>query len=630
MRQLHRFPCIVRRSKAVRALLLIVLLTGFISAPSSAADIEVTAKLEPARFSENQVSRFVMTVNGAQSAEPDMPVADGLRFVYQGKSSQASWVNGKISSSISFNFIVQAEKSGEFTIAPINVTVGGTIYTSESVSCTVLAVQKSGSRAAASASAKGPADSGIRPGAEEIKNIGFMRIISETERMYSGQVIPFTLKAYFRSGKRVTLKSAPHLNGEDFLLQSLDEEPVQQQERVNGITYTSLTWQGTLSAVKEGTVSLSAAMDAEVLVRSKSRLPGSPFSSSLLDDPFFAGVLGNYSRRDITVLSPEKTVSVLDLPTEKRPDDFSGAIGIFSLAVTASPLDGKVGEPISMKMQLDGSGNFTSVQAPILTEEQGWKIYPASGSVKDLGGGKGAKTFEQALIPTEQGLTAVPSVRFSYFDPKIEEYVTLNSDPIPLHLQAADEDIAAPGNSGSLARVVPQGENKARKDSAAGPGQHLAPLKPELGKLLLAVQPVYEKLWFRLLILTALLCVLLSFALFLRQRKLAKDPSILRRRKMQARLAEQYKGMKQALAMQDQEAFHRHCRAAVQEGAGGAWGLAPEAVTLADLEQRLPTEAPLRTVFARLEQSGYSGEQLPQADLEEILQTVKKELDKLA
>ncbi|MCI5132522.1 MAG: hypothetical protein D3904_13665 [Candidatus Electrothrix sp. EH2] len=372
------------------------------------------------------------------------------------------------------------------------------------------------------------------------------------------------------------------------------------------------------------------AMDAEVLVRSKSRFRGSPFGSSLLDDPFFADVLGNYSRRDITLSCPGKTVSVLDLPTEKRPDDFSGAIGSFSLAVTASPLDGKVGEPISMKMQLDGSGNFTSVQAPTLTEEQGWKVYPASGTVKDLGGGKGEKIFEQALIPTEPGLAAVPSVRFSYFDPKSEEYVTLNSDPIPLHLQAADEDVPAPGNSGSTtAQVIPQGENKVQKNSATGPEQHLAPLKPELGTLLAAVQPVYERSWFRLLLLTALLCILLSFALFLRQRKLAKDPSILRRRKIQARLAEQYKGMKQALAIQDQEAFHRHCRAAVQEGTGGAWGLAPEAVTLADLEQRLPAEAPLRTVFAHLEQSGYSGEQLPQPDLEEILQTVKKELDKL-
>ncbi|MCI5130661.1 MAG: hypothetical protein D3904_03875, partial [Candidatus Electrothrix sp. EH2] len=269
MRQVHQFPHIIRRGGAVRILVLIALLTCFLSAPAAAADIQVTAKLEPARFSEDQASRFVMTVNGAQSAEPDMPAADGLHFIYQGKSSQASWINGKISSSVSFNFIVQAEKSGEFTIAPVKVTVDDKVYSTEAVSCTVSAVQKSGSQAAASSSAQGTAASGVQPAAAETKNIGFMRIIPETERMYSGQVIPFTLIAYFRSGKRVTLKSAPHLNGEDFLLQSLDEEPVQQQERVNGTAYSTLTWQGTLSAVKEGTVSLSEPAPPHPLPRSK-------------------------------------------------------------------------------------------------------------------------------------------------------------------------------------------------------------------------------------------------------------------------------------------------------------------------------------------------------------------------
>ena len=88
--------------------------------------------------------------------------------------------------------------------------------------------------------------------------------------------------------------------------------------------------------------------------------------------------------------------------------------------------------------------------------------------------------------------------------------------------------------------------------------------------------------------------------------------------------------MRKALAVQDQEVFHLHCRAAIQERTGEVWGLAPEAVTLADLEQRLPDESLLRTVFTRLEQSGYAGEQLAQADLEEILQTTRNELDKLA
>ncbi|MCI5150831.1 MAG: hypothetical protein D3916_15860, partial [Candidatus Electrothrix sp. MAN1_4] len=118
--------------------------------------------------------------------------------------------------------------------------------------------------------------------------------------------------------------------------------------------------------------------------------------------------------------------------------------------------------------------------------------------------------------------------------------------------------------------------------------------------------------------------------LSLKQRRLTRDPGILRRKKVQKRLVLHYEEMNRALAIPDQETFHQHCRAAIQQRTGEVWDLAPEAVTLADLEQRLPAEAPLRVVFTRLEQSGYAGEQLTQQELKEILQTTKKELDKLA
>ncbi|MCI5212336.1 MAG: hypothetical protein D3910_26940, partial [Candidatus Electrothrix sp. ATG2] len=159
----------------------------------------------------------------------------------------------------SYNFLVQAAKAGEFIIAPVKVTIEGKAYTTEPVQCTVLSVQNSGGQVGRNSSGTGGA-AAVDPDADEVNNIGFMRIIPESERIYSGQVVPFTLKAYFRSGRQVTLKSAPRLSGEDFLLQSLDEEPRQQQERVNGTVYTTLTWQGTLSAIKEGPVPLTVEM----------------------------------------------------------------------------------------------------------------------------------------------------------------------------------------------------------------------------------------------------------------------------------------------------------------------------------------------------------------------------------
>ncbi|XOF33641.1 MAG: BatD family protein [Candidatus Electrothrix sp. YB6] len=632
------------RSVAVRTWLLALLCCAF-AAPNAgaAADIQISAELNPTEFTVGETAGLTVTVNGTISAEPERPEVDGLRFYYRGpnQSRQISWVNGKakVSSSVTFNFLVRADKPGDYTIGPVKVKADGKAYTTQPLKCTVLPAQNANLNATGQPQPQtGKTPQGAaRPTRPDVAGqVGFMRIMPEAERIYSGQLVPFILKAYFRSGIRITLKSAPRFSGDDFLLHSLDEKPQQRQERFNGRPYTTLTWQGSLSAVKEGTVPLIVEMDAEALIRQQSRRRTDPFGSSMLNDPFFDSFFGQYSTHEVKITSPEKTITVLDLPAADRPPDFHGAIGNFSLSVAASPLDGKVGDPITLKMQITGSGNFDLVQAPALTGSEGWKTYPAADSFAEQGSGKGKKTFEQAVIPIKQGVTAVPSLRFSYFDPSTEDYVTLTSDPIPLQLQDAVEPMKPAAQppvstvqSAQPTQTEDAGNNTAPENSAAKPAPHPAPLKNELGKLVPAIQPLYRKLWFQVMIGSAALCLLAALLLFLHRKKLENDPAILLRKQVKQQLAQHYQAMQQAIAAQDQERFQQHCRTAVQQRTGEVWGLAPEAITLADLEQRLPEDAPLRNIFSRLEQSGYAGEHLAQAELEETLQTTRNELEKL-
>ncbi len=44
---------------------------------------------------------------------------------------------------------------------------------------------------------------------------------------------------------------------------------------------------------------------------------------------------------------------------------------------------------------------------------------------------------------------------------------------------------------------------------------------------------------------------------------------------------------------------------------------------------RLPADAPLLVLFGRLERSGYAGERLEQADIENLLRLARQELAKL-
>lgn len=122
-------------------LLAITLLVPLLAATVvRAADVSVKADLNSTEFPEDQTVLLTITVSGARSAEPNMPKADGLQFAYRGQNSQTQWINGKVSSSISFVFIVQAEKAGTHTIEPIKVTVDGKVHMTEPITCTVLPV----------------------------------------------------------------------------------------------------------------------------------------------------------------------------------------------------------------------------------------------------------------------------------------------------------------------------------------------------------------------------------------------------------------------------------------------------------------------------------------------------------
>ncbi len=99
------------------------------------AEVTVEATLSHLSFPQDKVARLTITVTGkSRNTAVDLPQIEGLRLHNRGKSSQISVVNGAISSSISHNYLVQAEKNGSYTIPSIGVTVGGKKYSTEPIS----------------------------------------------------------------------------------------------------------------------------------------------------------------------------------------------------------------------------------------------------------------------------------------------------------------------------------------------------------------------------------------------------------------------------------------------------------------------------------------------------------------
>uniref|UniRef100_UPI004055C48B BatD family protein n=1 Tax=Candidatus Electronema sp. TaxID=2698783 RepID=UPI004055C48B len=579
------------------------------TASGRAEEISVTAELQPATFAVDQEAVLVVTVNGASEVQPELPAAEGLHFRSLGQSQQTSWINGQVSASVAFSFGVRAEQPGQHRIGPVKVRVNGKDYASQPLTFVVGPALggTSGRRSVPPAPNAQP-----EPAGEDIGNI---TIEPQSSSFYVGQIVPFAIKACFQPGRRIQVKNSPRFSGEHFLLHQLDNEPQQEEERLpGGGSCIALTWRGNFSAVKEGAAPLAVELDIDLMVREKTMRQADPFGSPLLDDPFFDDFFAHYIRREIRLASPDKPVTALPLPAKNRPADFKGAVGLFSMAVAASPADLKPGDPITLRMKITGSGNFDRVQAPELSESAGWKLYPPAEQFSGQAE-KGEKTFEQAAVPISGKLNAVPSLRFSYFDPAAKDYVTLTSEPIPIRIQGAAAEPAPP------VQQQPLPETKRRQ---AAPPPAFVP-----GESVLLLQPLHEQRRFQAVMAGAGCCLAAGLLLDLRRRRLEANPGPALRRQAERRLAQDCRAMRTAAAAADQEGFRQHCQEAVRRWIGTVWGMNAAAVTLADLREQLPADSPLLAIFSRLEESGYAGQVLAQEEMAAMLETVRTELVKL-
>jgi hypothetical protein len=126
------------------------------------------------------------------------------------------------------------------------------------------------------------------------------------------------------------------------------------------------------------------------------------------------------------------TVAVKPPPEQGRPPTFAGAIGRYAFDVSAKPTEVELGQPITLSMRIRGApleglaGPYLSVAAGLA----GRFDYTADEPIGETEGG--ARVFRKAVFPRQIGDQTIPPIAWSYFDPRAERYVTLNSEPIPI------------------------------------------------------------------------------------------------------------------------------------------------------------------------------------------------------
>jgi hypothetical protein len=354
-------------------------------------------------------------------APPEAPVVDGLEFRYLGPSTSVAarvdasgFYQEKTTSHI---YAVNPTKNGTYTIPAVEVDVDGRRFKTEPI---VLTVQQSS------------AEDETKPRAQ-----GTLEIVLPKTTAYVGETIPVEVRLYVDARVHWQLASMPTLDAEGFTRQKFPEPRPPEVVPKNGLEYDLVIFKTSISPSKAGKMTLGPAeitYNAQV-PRARRAAPKSLLD--LFDDDVF-GDLRFSEVQKITVASKPVELTVKPLPAAGQPPGFAGAVGKFEFSASGTPAEVKVGDPVTMKLQVSGRGNFDRVEAPALKDSKGWRSYPPSGiftkDASDPIGISGIKKFEIAVVPEEQK-TQMPAFAFSYFDPETEKYVTLSSDPAPLKVQ---------------------------------------------------------------------------------------------------------------------------------------------------------------------------------------------------
>ena len=186
---------------------------------------------------------------------------------------------------------------------------------------------------------------------------------------------------------------------------------------------------------KTGNVSLVLLPSTWLVVLPSANRSGDPFFNV---QQFFSVILVTSKNSSTWRQKPIKVES-LPLPAENVPPNFNGAIGQYTMAVTAGPTNVAVGDPITMRIQISGRGDLGSLTLPNQSAWHDFTLYPPTSRVEttDPLGLQGTKTFEEIVSPQNSDVHELPSFSFSYFDPDTGSYRTLTEPPVALAVRSA-------------------------------------------------------------------------------------------------------------------------------------------------------------------------------------------------
>ena len=363
-----------------------------------------------------------------------------------------------------FSFVVTSTREGEFEIGPFEFTSNGE---SEEVSGTLFRFGK------------------LEPDPD-------MEIEFQLDRdtMFVGERIPISIRWAFAGNIDEVQYAFSNLQIRSPLF---DQFSFQDKPRQTRTTLTLATAKGNVEV--DAVVTQEKKDGKEFIVVTGQRTLVADFSGTFEAIPITCRTKkatrwardlfgGRSARGAVPALSRGNPISltVKPVPSNGRPESFAGAVGQgFSVDVAANRSVVRVGDPISLTIKIQGDGNLEAISLPDLNEQMGLSPDDFQVSTEQLSGtvSGNTKQFNVSVRVKNQGVTQIPALAYSWFDPVNERFSSTESKPIALQVMetkivSSSDVVSRSGSNPSETSVDAAVNNEAAKNSVSFAGANLA------------------------------------------------------------------------------------------------------------------------------------------------------------
>lgn len=516
--------------KIIHTLLFTIIL---ITQAFAANDIEFELAFEPSELSLGRRGLLNVTVSGIQNtAAPNLPTVDGLIIRSLGSQQSIQMINGKTSMHLTFSFTVTPQRAGEFTIPSFDWDINGKKYPVSSPTSKLKVLPQ-----------------GTPPADQDSQALN-LKIDLSKNNIFVGQMLPINISLHVPMNLPARIITNPTIESNDFINYGYKNDPTVNIEVIDGIKKQVASYQSYITPLKSGDLTIQYIMSL-LVQRPRTSINQSRMSGNNFFDSLFGSAIISHTE-EVDISSVPTSIKVNPLPTQGKPDSFTGAIGEFKIeSISATPEKAQVGDPITLKMAISGSGNFERISPPALDIKGNWKSYTPKSifNTKDDFGFTGTKVFEYIIIPQDDRINETPTITFSFFNPQTGLYSELISNPIALEITPASETpiTSFPGSPIPTSNIT----------QSAPKEPELLPIKLEITHSVKTQRPLMTLPFFMpsLLGVTILIAGLLTL---IKKQKLKrkKDAEYLRRIRIEKAIQHNLQKVKQAYAKRSAKEFY--------------------------------------------------------------------------